>query len=1278
MSEQRDFVDFLNGGDTGQANLDSIQPLTDGEGATQVVLRRPAENIRSRTEIVRSELEELKHYRDFGQMLMEYPSGTGLSAYPVGTVLWGGPTSFTGPNNTGIITASGELRISPFLAPKTATKGVLTSGANPNNLITYTCVGFSTERMNAITVEHRDVTGSTHYVSITPGPVKHIVVFYDSTALHTAAATATKVNAAVSADTDTTYTLNGKFTATATNAVTVISSLVETRLEGTFEDELHTVTASNLSAFTGLDVGDGIAIWYRYLVEPAAGYGSDPKAGLRGGRAESSASRGTSAIPSGSLFKTSASASKIPGAIPICRVAYNGQLVFADGTKVQPGETITFASATSVAAANLTSHISNLATTSGAGIVGFQPATAGNWAEGAPALVATNLQAAVTEIVSDLAATTAPAGALHIGVDAGTIFSGQLTAIGGGGGQSGDTTLRAALDRLDSSVVARRGFTAVVTDGSTSVGGDINAVDFVPAINTLAGTGGTYVLRRGAYNVSTDFTTSKNTHLAGEDVTKVTLSITKGSAVNFFGSSLNDQLSFENLFLKGHASNNYQYAFAGGAYTLRNCRAAAGALHFGPSASTRIDIDGLVIDDDSQAIANFSSIEFYNSSADTNAVTGKVRGLRVTTAPSGSNTSIEKSGLWVNRIGTKAASRNYEPLVFEDAIFDISAGFGDVNLSTPDGRVAYINASHQPQVYRDCVFRCSQSNPNIYVTVMDIIDSTNILFENCRFIQDGYGKVLSISGSSNNIRFRDCKFYTSTAGVNYPEIGVVCDEVVSTDPGQNIVFEDCYAEIRFGTSTGASATRRIEIGTVAGTATGDGSYTIDGLHVNLNYSNVTTYSDYTLSISTGAGTQSVVEARNITVDFQGKRLAGAGTRAIFLNSFGAANLEIDGLHLKNVTEPDTSAGATTLTCSLVELGRGRISGGSVNGTPAGSNVSAWYAHINLAGSGGSVEGVRFYETSTANKGRLVRADERCKVIGNSALTTLATGEDTPGWFCWSNSDGVVVNDNTVVLSGTAQNYLPATDDHAMIYLGTSSDVCSVVGNNIRVISAFVRGITVDGKRNSVVSNGLRCSSTLAEKMLLLTTASQGNVVTANTLINDGSGGTATVTNEGTSTTVPNRVFANPDDITVSATVKIVAGVTASYGSTFSPSGSNLSASAAGALCTFAIDALVPDGATITLVRASVEMSVAQATAANRMWIELYSVTILGTVIDIDGPTFAPANSNAQQYISTGTIAFVVDKSAKMFVLQVAGSINTSGDLVYGIEVTYTTPKFYVD
>lgn len=1269
MSEQRDFVDFNNGGDTGQNNLDSIQPLTDGEGATQIVLRRSPENIRSRTEILRDEIEELKYYRDYGQLMIESN----------GNVTWGGASDDAG---TGFVTSTATLRITPLLAPLASTKGTLTlTGAS--NQVTYTisATGFATQGMNAILVEHRNVTGTTLSASITKGPVKRIVVFFDSlNGAHTASAAAAVVVTAVLNDSasDTVYGITGKVTVSFSG--TGIIGAGTGRIEGTADAELHVVTAANLGAIS-LAKGDGIAIWYRHLIEPSgiAGDTTDPKGvGILGGRAESTVGRpnASTSIPSGSLFKTSASASKIPGAIPICRVANNGQLIFFDGTRVQKGETISFASATSVASAALTAHIANLATLNGAGLVGYNGSASvanptGVWADGVVAIASgVTVEAAIDEIVSDLAATSAPAGALHIGVDAGTIFSGQLTAIGGGGGQSSDTNTRAALDRLDSAVVARRGFTAVCTDGTASVGGDVNAAALFAGLNTQAFGSGRYFVRRGTYTNAVIPTTAYGISLVGEYRNLVTL---VASASNTFVPTpviADAAFEFENMYLTATGSGT-RYTFGSSALRMQNCRAQAGIieLDLGPSPyyPTYVEIDGLTIDADA-AISNANSSLYISNAATSSAlVTGVIKDLRITQVPTVSGSA--KHALLINQLGGPGTSER-EALVFENCRLD-PIGYG-----SPDGNVLYLNTAHQPLVYRDCLFRSIDTVNDIVIATIDTC--TDVLFENCKFVQDGRGKVLDVKGSSNNIRFKTCEFYTSPTNVNYPEIGVFGDEVV---PGKNIVFEDCYVVIRRGSATGSSTQRRIEIGTVLGVASGTGSYTIDGLHVLLDYSNVTTMADYTFSLSTGADVDSRVEARNLTLDFNGKRLTGNGTRAAYLNGFSSANLEVDGLNLVNVTEPDTAAtpAAVTLTNYLVEVSRGRVNGGTVNGTPAGSNVAAWKALVSLNGTGASCEGLRFYESSAqANKGRCIFANERCKVIGNTVSgTSFATGEDTPGWFVWTNSDGTVVDDNTVVISGTAQNYLLATDNHAMIYLGSSSELCALTSNTIRLVDASVKAITVEGDRNTVVSNGIRCDSATADTMILLTTTAAGNVVTANTMLNEGAG-TATVTDNGTSTTAPNRVFGNPDDISVGTTVRIVCGQAGSYNSDFNALGATVSSTSAGAQWIYGLDAVVPDGAIITLVRASVDMSAGQASSSDRMYINFAAVDILGVPSDIIGPVFAPNNSTAQQYISTGAMSYVVDKSTKMAQLSIGSSINASNDQVFGIEITYTTPKFYID
>lgn len=1276
MAEQRDFVDYNqpNGGDTGQANLDSIQPISDGEAAKQIALRRVSENIRSRTEIIRDEIEELKYYRDYEQLMIESS----------GNVTWGGASDDAG---TGFITSAAVLRITPLLAPLASTKGTLTIGTT--NQVTYTisASGYATQGMNAILVEHRDITGTTLSALITPGPVKRIVVFFDlANATHTPAATAAVVTTAISTDSagDTVYGITGKVTVSSSGTGIIIVGTG--RIEGTADAELHVVTAADLGAIS-LAKGDGIAIWYRYLIEPSgiSGDTTDPKGvGLLGGRAESSVGRGNTSIPSGSLFKTSTAARKIPGAIPICRVANNGQLIFFDGTRIQKGETISFASPTSVANAALTAHISNLATVNGAGIVGYNGSP--NWADGVQAIAAAvTVEAAIDEIVSDLAAISTPAGALHIGVDATAIFGTALTALGGGGALTTNTTVRAALDQLDTAVIARRGFTAICTDNVASVGGDFNVADVVPAINTLAATGGAYILRRGAYTVSTDFTTSKNTHLIGEDVTKVTLTVTKTSDVVFVGANLNDQFSFENIFMKGHATLSHAYKFTAGTYTLRNCRATAGAFYVRPAAAIWLDIDGLVVDDDTPASTKQGSVLIEHiSTPDSNAVTGTLRRLRVTAVPSGLNTSLAKYAIAVAYIGDRVISRAYAPLVIENSTFDISTGFGDVGAF--DGAIALITASHQPQIYRNCLFRCNQVNASITPTVLSILNSSNVEFDNCTFIQNGYGKVLSISGSSTDIRFRSCKFYTSPVTANYAEISVAVTvgfEVdLTTDPVHDVVFEDCYVEIRFGTVTGSTGQSRIEIGSTAGVQSVRGSYSLRDFYVYLNYTNITQVGPFTLACTSGSEKSSFI-ASNVTIDLQGKRLASASVAFASFGSTSNCNVHINDLHLRNVTEPDTSAGATTLTDSLIRLYKGRINGGSVNGTPAGTNVSAWKALFELD-LGATVENVIFYgKSTTTNRGRCILAVNNSKALNNTAFVpALATSEDTFGWFFYTAGVHNLCSGNTIINSApNDQSYDTTIEGHTYIFLQTPAYSNRVANNSFStsVAGSQIAAIHVTGVSNTVVANTVSINTATAgnNSLIRLYPGAALNTITGNTSRDIGAG---TLKNVVDNIGNGNQVFGNSADATVLPLTLLINSCTGIFKQTdfafvAGPYGNKHIVATAGVEeCAFALSPLLPNNATITEIRVSIRMnSLPGGGPSDYTRMRAMILDALGTQTLI-GQVITAAGVLTQQYLTLTTPIFI-DKTSESIFVSVSSCLNFLDD-IFGIEVDYELPRFY--
>ena len=105
-----DYKNYVTDSDTGFNDLDSVQPVTDNETADQITFRRPPENLRYRSELVRKAFEEL-------EAVVSSDRGLIIACGPTVQVTWKGIPPYPGGDGTFAIT--GELRLVPITNPAT-------------------------------------------------------------------------------------------------------------------------------------------------------------------------------------------------------------------------------------------------------------------------------------------------------------------------------------------------------------------------------------------------------------------------------------------------------------------------------------------------------------------------------------------------------------------------------------------------------------------------------------------------------------------------------------------------------------------------------------------------------------------------------------------------------------------------------------------------------------------------------------------------------------------------------------------------------------------------------------------------------------------------------------------------------------------------------------------------------------------------------------------------------------------------------------------------------
>lgn len=464
----------------------SIQPIVGGENLWENVLNRTPENLRLRTEALRTAVEDLKYYADYDRALILSasdakfrcisPSPDGYTLEMMGGSLWIYPALTPGRNSGGRVRGArmfvqngtwlpyaGNLGTNDLTFIATGQFTGMRGYAESDDMApdSFTVGG---NRLMISLVANPAIVGGPASISatVTGSPKTLITITYGTL---TTATTINQIAAWIVADLNSqgSYGLAHMIRAVTTSAGTSAPPAITNGVfQGGYDAEGHQIT--DFTPFFNVVVNGQYANRLKEGESLALSFVSGPveaATGATGGRRQAlfdlpTGRTGTNTpntLSNAVLFNTGREPEKIPGAIPLGKLIDN-KFVFVDGTTIGNAWI-------SLGESGVT--LGRLAAPDGAAMVGYDGS--GNWNPDPatiPALVSTTVGAALDEIVTQLGGYAAGnSGARRIGVE----------------GVSGSASPgNAALDLVTGITSLRHALTQILNAvGSATTPGGVNA-----------------------------------------------------------------------------------------------------------------------------------------------------------------------------------------------------------------------------------------------------------------------------------------------------------------------------------------------------------------------------------------------------------------------------------------------------------------------------------------------------------------------------------------------------------------------------------------------------------------------------------------------------------------------------------------------------------------------------------------------------------------------------------------------------------------------------------
>jgi hypothetical protein len=355
MADQNVHFEDISGGDTGErADAAAILPYAAGEKVKAAILDRPLENLRGRTEILRSEIEDLKYLVDSNiRWIISSGANTGAASghsqpkvvsrpspvlgtftlseaaivlQPINTPKEDNKTSATYTFGGGTSTLTFSTSLFGYEQPKGG-------GANPFPRGTWQRVKWSNAAASTLGANHCTVV-----LEGNPVHILHITVATEETT------TVAELHAQL--DLTTSMATFGFTEVVATGTETDIISWADitnvsddAMFLNTVDREMHYLTKVQIdayfTAYGALADGDTLSIGFPFLVDPETPV---TKGGRRQATPTSLSGSPNTEVSSSQLFVSSTAPYLTPLSIPICK-RVGSDLIFIDGTIFRGDET---------------------------------------------------------------------------------------------------------------------------------------------------------------------------------------------------------------------------------------------------------------------------------------------------------------------------------------------------------------------------------------------------------------------------------------------------------------------------------------------------------------------------------------------------------------------------------------------------------------------------------------------------------------------------------------------------------------------------------------------------------------------------------------------------------------------------------------------------------------------------------------------------------------------------------------------------------------------------